>query len=128
MERLKQRFETARKALETLRELSGRPEASPRDRDAAIQRFEYSFEAVWKALQLYLAEKEGVEANSPKSCARSSRELGLLDDADAEAALRMADDRNLTSHAYNEGLAKAIYAKLAGYAALMDRWLKAAGI
>ena len=125
MERLKQRLASARRALATLRELVGLDAVSPRDRDAAIQRFEYTFEAVWKAVQLHLKEREGLDAASPKSCVRASRELGLLSDAQAEAALRMTDDRNLTSHTYNEGLAKAIYSRLATHADLLGAWLDA---
>lgn len=45
MERLKQRLATARQALGTLEELREEP-FSKIVRDAAIQRFEYTFEAV----------------------------------------------------------------------------------
>jgi hypothetical protein len=64
--------EIARKALSTLRELTDKPDLSLVERDAAIQRFEYTFEATWKTAQLFLAEVEGVTANSPKSVVRAS--------------------------------------------------------
>ena len=35
-------------------------------RDAAIQRFEFTFELVWKTLQLYL-EHEGLESSGPRA-------------------------------------------------------------
>ncbi len=67
MERIKERVEIARKALSTLRELTDKRDIlSMIERDAAIQRFEYTFETAWKAAQLFLAEVEGVSANSLK--------------------------------------------------------------
>lgn len=39
----------------------------------------------------------------------------------------VGDDRNLTVHTYGETLANAIYSRLAGHAALLDRWLKGMG-
>jgi len=47
VERLKQRLEMAKKALNILQEL-GTGSDSKIHRDATIQRFEYSFEAIWK--------------------------------------------------------------------------------
>ena len=95
-------------------------------RDAAIQRFEYTYEACWKAIQRYLADHEGLAMASPKGCIRSSREYGLLTAKEAVMALKMADDRNLTAHTYNAALAKRIYSRLGQYANLMDKWLSAA--
>ena len=64
MERLTERLATARAALATLHDLVRKPDRSKVERDAAIQRFEYTFEAVWKAAQLYLREVEGLEPES----------------------------------------------------------------
>lgn len=65
MDRLTQRIDIARQALGTLQEIA----ALPYDkllRDASIQRFEYSFEALWKAAQAVLRVRYGVELGSPK--------------------------------------------------------------
>ena len=125
MERLVDRLETARKALKTLKSVAGHKRPSLEKRDAAIQRFEYTFEAVWKAIQHYLAEEEGLSIASPKGCIRASREVGLLNDAESVLALQMTDDRNLTSHTYNEGIAKKIYRVLVPYCELLEKWLDA---
>ena len=93
-------------------------------RDAAIQRFEYTFEAVWKAAKRYLSVIEGLEIGSPKGVARACFQVGILSEAEVRLSLEMIDDRNLTVHTYNEGLARQIFSKLAGYANLMDRWLE----
>lgn len=63
-----------------------------------------------------------MDAGSPKACVRAAREAGLLTDADAAAALGMADDRNLTAHTYNESLATLIFSRLSRHLELMERW------
>lgn len=52
MDRLRERLEVARKAL-------------------VIQRFEYTYEAVWKTAQLYLRNRENLELASPSSVTRA---------------------------------------------------------
>lgn len=125
MDRLRQRLSVAVQAAATLRELAVRPAPSKIERDAAIQRFEYSFEAAWKAAQRFLVVVEGVDAGSPKSAIRACHEAGLLESSQAEQALAMADDRNLTAHTYNEGLAEAIFKRLPGHLATLEAWLRA---
>jgi len=77
MERLQLKFNDAVRALSTLKEIMKEP-FSVIIRDAAIQRFEYTFEAFWKFVKEYLKEKEGVIANSPKSCFREIFFLGVV--------------------------------------------------
>jgi hypothetical protein len=55
-------------------------------RDAAIQRFEYTFEATWKAAQIYLRQVEGLEVGSPKGVLRLSLQVGVLDASEARLA------------------------------------------
>lgn len=124
MDRVKERFALARRALGTLKALLALP-LDEVSRDAAIQRFEYTFEATWKAAQAYLREAEGLDAASPKSVIRASFQAGLLDEASCQAALAMADDRNLTSHTYNEGLAQVLALRLPPHAALLESWIAA---
>ncbi len=104
MERLGERLPEAGRALATFEELARRRERSLIERDAAIMRFAYTFEAVWKAAQLYLYEREGLEVGSPKQSVRASRRVGLLTDEQAESALSMTDDRNLVVHVYRENM------------------------
>ena len=128
MERLKERLLIARKALGTFLELAAKEgyakSPSLERRDAAIQRFEYSFEAVWKAVQLYLNEREALSIGSPKGCIRASRELGLLSEPEAEIALKMAEARNLTAHTYDEGVARHLYENLPAYGESLNLWLE----
>lgn len=125
MEKVKERLHVARKALATLQELTNKRSFTVLERDAAIQRFEYTFEATWKDAQTFLYKLKGVEANSPKSAIRSSWQVGLLDEASSQAALRMCEARNMSAHTYNEKLAQEIADQVPGFARLLEKWLSA---
>lgn len=125
MERLTHRLELASRALASLEQLSDLVSPTAIERDAAIQRFEYTVEAGWKAARAVLAERYGLELASPKPVVRACVQNSLLSEADARAAMDMIDDRNLTSHTYNEDLAVAIFGRLASHARILRRWLDA---
>lgn len=118
-----ERFKDAVKSLKTLGAIL-EEDFSAIVRDATIQRFKYTFEAVWKFLKEYLKEKEGIVCNSPKACFREIFSLGFLSEDDAGACLEMTDRRNDTSHTYKEEVAQVIYAKIKGYFFLMDSLAK----
>ena len=113
--------------MATLSSVLGEPKTSL-VRDAAIQRFEYSFEAVWKATQRYLRDVEGVEAASPAAAIRKALAVGLLDEPSARLALEMVGDRNLTVHTYNELLAEEIFGRLPRYSKLLSSWADALAV
>ena len=85
-------------------------------RDACIQRFEFTFELLWKTIQA-IARREGLVTNSPRAAFRAGFQLGLMDDT--EVWFEMMEDRNLTSHTYNEVTAKRIYCHLPAYSRLL---------
>jgi nucleotidyltransferase substrate binding protein (TIGR01987 family) len=122
LEELKRRLALARRALATLREVLAQPKTAI-IRDAAIQRFEYSFETTWKAAQRHLRDVEGLDHGSPASVIRATHAVGLLDEAAARLGLEMVRDRNLTVHTYNERLAEEIFARLQSYLGMMESWL-----
>ena len=125
MERLRERLDSAAKALSTLDELDSTSLPPVAGRDAAIMRIIYTFEAMWRALQRYLAVVEGVELATPKACMRGARDAKLLADDQAEAALAMVNDRNLSVHIYKEELAKEIMGRLPQHLATMKSLLRA---
>ncbi|MBU1122031.1 MAG: HI0074 family nucleotidyltransferase substrate-binding subunit [Candidatus Omnitrophota bacterium] len=120
MERLEIKYQDAVKALGTLKDILD-VTFTEIVRDATIQRFEYTFEAIWKFLKEYLKQKEGVIVNSPKSCFREVLALGFLTEEETVQCLEMTDSRNDTSHTYKEAVAQSIYSKLKGYVSIMDR-------
>ena len=85
-------------------------------RDAAIQRFEFSFELAWKVVSA-CARAEGLEARSPREALRVAHRLAWI--SDESLWLRMLDDRNRTSHTYNEAVAEEIFSRLATHAAAL---------
>ena len=125
MDRLSERLTDAVRALASLQELASRAARSTVERDAEIMRFAYTFEAVWKAAQQFLDVAEGLDVGSPKQCVRAARRVGLLTDEQAEAALQMADDRNLIVHVYREAVARDIDSRLSAHAATLAVWLAA---
>lgn len=126
MEQLTMRMALCERSLKTLAEALALP-ASVIVRDASIQRFEYSFETIWKLLKLHLDHRHGIICNSPKQCFREAYGNGLLMLEEVEACLEMTDDRNLTAHTYVEAVAERIYQRLPRYLNIMNRLLAAVG-
>ena len=120
MEKLKRKLVMSEKALNTLEEILNEP-YSKIVRDATIQRFEYTFEIIWKLLKEFLYHKEGIVCNSPKSCFRESFSIGILEEEETISFLQMTDDRNLTSHTYDEEIAETLYKKIKNYYILMKK-------
>ena len=107
-ERFAERKAELQNAVKRLREAVAQPE-SDLIRDAVIQRFEFTFELVWKSLKLYL-ERQGLDCGGPRSTLKKAFTEGLINSPDeADVWLRVLEDRNLTSHAYDEALASRIY-------------------
>ena len=78
-------------------------------RDAVIQRFEFSFELVWKTLKLYL-ERHGHECGGPRPTLKKAFTEGIINTPEeGDLWLQMLEDRNLTTHAYDQELANRIY-------------------
>ena len=119
------RIAEAEAALATLDEATARASHSIIEPAGAILRLVYTFEAVWKACQHLLAEREGIEVGSPNGTIRAARRLGLLSDDDAEAAMNIARDRNLAVHMYRGRIGEEIQERLADHAAVLRRWLDA---
>jgi hypothetical protein len=98
MDRLEERLEIAAKSYATLCDILTIDVPPTVRRDAAIIRLVYTFEAIWKAAQRFLADVEGVEVGTPNGVIRGCRDTGLLSDEETEAALAITRDRNLSVH------------------------------
>jgi uncharacterized protein YutE (UPF0331/DUF86 family) len=122
---LETRLAEAEAALATLDEAVGREPRSLMERDGAILRLIYTFEAVWKACQQLLAEREDIEVASANTAIRAARRLGWLSDEDADAAMKIGRDRNLAVHMYRGRIGAEIDQRLGAHTALLRRWLGA---
>lgn len=121
-ELLKVKIEQFESAHTSLQALFSEPK-SMIVRDATIQRFEYTVEAFWKMLKVYLLEVEGIDAASPKSVMREARNAKLLSDGDVALSLQMIDDRNISTHLYNEAMAEQVYKNIVQYFEFMQQVL-----
>lgn len=81
-------------------------------RDAAIQRFEFTFELFWKVLKEF-ALREGLDPRSPRASIGTAFELGLIQDE--QLFLKMLESRNLASHTSLEENAEDIFTELPGF-------------
>lgn len=79
-------------------------------RDGAIQRFEFTSELAWKTVREYLLSEGVTDINSPKKVMREAYNNDLIENT--EGWLRILDDRNLTSHVYDDEDAKDIYNRI----------------
>ena len=113
------RLTSLRNAVVRLREVLAVAETDV-SRDAAIQRFEFCFELAWKAVQ-ERARNEGLDCQSPKGCLKLAFKSGWIQDE--SGWLAMIEDRNRTSHTYDERLAKDVYRRLPQYLPLLDALL-----
>ena len=108
IESVKLKLNVFKKALSQLEKVLAQP-YSEYIRDASIQRFEFTYELAWKALKAYLATLDIIVLN-PKETLKAAYQQGLLTDAKAWGELHQK--RNLTSHTYDEKLAKDVYTYL----------------
>ena len=89
--------------------------------DAAIQRFEFSFELAWKALSGWLERNLTAPPASPRAVLREAYRQGVIADEARWIALLL--DRNLTSHTYREATARDVFARLPDHAKLLHALL-----
>lgn len=120
-EELRDRLAVLETALARLQDALAQPK-SEWTRDAAIQRFEFTFELAWKAVAS-AARHQGVEVASPRRAWQTAFQLGWIDDD--RLWLDMLEDRNRASHSYREATAEQIYSRLGGYAVALAALLAA---
>lgn len=97
-----------RKATHRFAEALQEPESSI-VMDATIQRFEFTYELMWKTLKIFLEDIHGIRAISPRLVFKEAYALSIIEQEDI--FLEMIQSRNLLSHTYNEEQAEQIYKK-----------------
>ena len=85
--------------------------------DATIQRFEFSIELFWLLLREIIRSKGVDNASFPKDVLIVAFSHRLI--TDEQLWLSMLDDRNKTSHTYDEKLADEIYSRIKSYFPVM---------
>ena len=128
MNKLKEKYQYLVSAVARLREALNDYRTNPLDsiRDGAIQRFEFCAELAWKTMREYLLDQGYTELNSPKATVRQAFAYGML--RDEAGWLNLLNDRNLTSHVYDEKTAESIFERIESvYLALFDEVIEYIG-
>ena len=79
------------------------------DKDGVIQRFEFTFELLWKALKIYL-EYQGILVKTPRDSFVEAFRIDLI--SDEKIFLDMLEDRNNTSHIYDKETSEKIFNRI----------------
>lgn len=79
------------------------------ERAGLIQFFEMAFEQSWKLLKDY-QEAEGFTIASPRQAIKQAFQSSLI--TDGHAWISALEDRNLTTHTYNEQTARLVEQKI----------------
>ena len=103
--RWKQRYSNFEKSFKMLQETTKIGKPSDAERVGLIQFFEVTFELAWKTLKDYL-ESQGYNVKTPRETLKQAFEIELI--IDGEQWLEALDDRNLTTHTYDEKMAKKV--------------------
>ena len=112
MDKFQEKYAHLTAAVTRLREALSDYKNTPLDsiRDGTIQRFEFCTELAWKTMREYLLDQGYTEINSPKAVIRQAYAFGMIEDEQAWIAL--LNDRNMTSHVYDEQTAQDIFSRI----------------
>ncbi len=106
--RIKQSLKDFGKALDRLKEMLNEPiDANDYVLDATIHRFEFCYELCWKTLKFALERSGHVDSRSARDVFSKAYELDWINNE--QLWIDMIDDRNLTSHTYQEPTAREVY-------------------
>lgn len=110
LERIKDIYGDFKKALERLKEALGEDLSKGSIVvDGTIQRFEFSFELSWKLARAILSHN-GIEVETPRLIIKEAFKANII--KDGQGWIDMLEDRNKTSHIYDEKQALIIYDKI----------------
>jgi nucleotidyltransferase substrate binding protein (TIGR01987 family) len=101
--RWKQRFQNFEKSLRFLENALEIISPDVTQKAGIIQFFEICYELSWKLIKDFLTEQGVEELRFPRDCLKKAFETGLI--SDGHTWLEALNNRNLTSHTYDEELA-----------------------
>jgi nucleotidyltransferase substrate binding protein (TIGR01987 family) len=101
-----QRLNHYSKALSQLKKFIDKGELNELEEQGLIQAFEYTYELAWNTLKDYFEAQGETDIHGSRNAIRLAFQRGLVEDGDTWMA--MIASRTLTSHTYNEEVAKKI--------------------
>ncbi|TVQ33964.1 MAG: nucleotidyltransferase [Wenzhouxiangella sp.] len=113
MPRWQQRFANYQRAYAQLAsavELMRSRELSDLEKQGVIQAFEFTWELAWNVLKDYLNWQGEAEITGARDAIRESFKRGLIEEG--QVWMAMLQDRNRTSHTYNESTMREILASI----------------
>jgi nucleotidyltransferase substrate binding protein (TIGR01987 family) len=108
--RWKQRFQNFDRACALLERTAANPSLSEAERGGLIQFFEMAFELSWKLLKDYLTTEGYATITSPREAIKQAFQIQLI--GDGGTWLLALEDRNLTTHTYDEATALRVEKKI----------------
>ena len=108
--RWKQRFQNFEKSLNYLEHAMQIQNPDIIQKAGLIQFFEMGFELSWNVMKEYMEEQGFLELRSPRDTIKKAFEIQLI--ADGHAWLQTLQNRNLTSHTYDEETAVKVVAEI----------------
>jgi nucleotidyltransferase substrate binding protein (TIGR01987 family) len=111
LSKLNDALERFKKSLEIFKKTEEGSHLYTLIRDSVIQRFEFTFDIFWKCLKDVLSEKYKINIASPRFIFRESFTQQLITKQELEVFENMINDRNNTSHGYDEMMSEKIARK-----------------
>ena len=95
-----QRFNNYKKALSQLERFLTKEKLNELEEQGLIQAFKNTHELAWNVLRDYLREQGHINLHGSRDATREAFKLELIQDGDTW--MDMINDRNRTSHTYNQ--------------------------
>lgn len=105
-----QRFSNYKKALSQLAKFIAKGKLNELEEQGLIQAFEYTHELAWNVLRDYLREQGNFTIHGSRDATREAFKLDLIQAG--EDWMDMIQDRNRSSHTYNQATADLIVANI----------------
>jgi nucleotidyltransferase substrate binding protein (TIGR01987 family) len=104
--RWKQRFQNFDKSIRLLEQALNIQEPDIFQKAGMIQFFEISFELAWNTMKDFMEGQGIIELRTPRDTIKKAYEIGLIQDG--HQWLETLQNRNLTSHTYDEETAEKV--------------------
>ena len=111
--RWQQRFQNFEKAFQRLTSAVERYQKSKDDElilEGLVQTYEFTYELALNTAKDFLLHNGHTDLNGFRSVVKQALQDSMI--ADGHAWMEAIEDRNLTSHTYNEEIAKAVVSKI----------------
>ena len=89
--------------------------------ESALQRFEFTFELVWKTMQIALRFK-GETSKGPRDSIRAVAQYDLIDDP--QVWFMYLENRNLTTRVYNTKMAQKVLETLSDFSEHVGKFIR----